>query len=382
MRASPRIALVAGETSGDQLGGALMAVLRDRYADVRFAGIGGSHMKARGLDAWWDSDELAVMGLVEVLSQLPRLLRLRKKLQKKLLGLRPDIFIGIDAPDFNLGLEKRLRAAGITTVHYVSPTVWAWRKGRVRTVGSAADMVLCMFPFEPALYRTIDIQARYIGHPIADEIPDRSDKGVARTALGLDPNNPCIAILPGSRRSEIERLAPHLLGAAELLARRDPELQFIAPMAGRSVRDLFESALDRHGSVECKRIDGQARSAIAAADLVLCASGTATMETMLINRPMVVVYRFNPTTYAIARGLRLVKSRFIAMPNILAGEELVPELEQHEVTAERIAAQAMALLDDPGRCTVIAQKFSALHATLRNDASEAAANCIQTLIES
>ena len=380
--AGPIIALVAGEKSGDQLGGALMAALRERYPDVRFAGIGGSNMKAHGLEAWWDSDELAVMGLAEVLSHLPRLFGLRKKLRKRLLELKPDIFIGIDAPDFNLGLEKSIRAAGITTVHYVSPTVWAWRKGRIKTVGAAADMVMCMFPFEPDLYRSIDVQARYIGHPIADEIPDHSDKENARSALGLDPLRPCIALLPGSRNTEIEKLALHLLGAAKILAQRDPGLQFVAPMAGQGVRALFESTLDKYGDVDCKAVDGQARTAIASADLVICASGTATMETMLINRPMVVVYRFSPLTYAIARGLRLVKSKFIAMPNILAGEELVPELEQNEVNARQIAAKAMALLDDPGRRAEIQQKFSALHATLRKDASHSAANCIQSLLES
>jgi lipid-A-disaccharide synthase len=381
---APVIALVAGELSGDQLGAALIATLKERFPQARFAGIGGAGMKAQGLDAWWDCDELAVMGLAEVVSHLPRLLRLRKELGRRLLDLKPDVMIGIDAPDFNLGLEKRLRKEGITTVHYVSPTVWAWRSGRVKSIGAAADMVMCLFPFEPDFYRSYDVAAQYTGHPMADEIsnrtPDRSDKTEARLALGLDPDAPCIALLPGSRRGEVGRMSPHMLGAAARLSQHYPGMQFVAAMASTQTRQLFDSALRKHGAVQCKVTDGQARLAISAADLVICASGTATLETMLINRPMVVVYRVSYFTYALIHGLKLFKSRFFSLPNILAGEEWVPELRQYQANAEQIAAECTAWLDDPDRCARVQRKFTELHSALRKDAAQSAADCVQTLL--
>jgi lipid-A-disaccharide synthase len=361
------------------LGGALMAALKDIFPDAKFAGIGGPCMKAQGLDAWWDYDELAVMGLAEVLKHLPRLLRLRKTLRRRLLEIKPDILIGIDAPDFNLGLEKQLRDAGVTTVHYVSPTVWAWRQGRVKNIAASADMVMCLFPFEPDFYRDHGVAAHYTGHPMADEISLHNDKHTARRELGLDQQARCIALLPGSRMGEVTRLSPHLLGAAELLAVNEPGTRFIAPMAGAKVRGHFESALQQHSGVQCKIIDGQARLAISAADLVICASGTAALETMLINRPMVVVYRLNPITYAIMR--RMLKSRFWSLPNILAGEKLVPELAQKQVNARQIAAESAAWLDDPDRCGDVSGKFSRLHRDLQKDAASSAAECIRSLLQ-
>lgn len=381
MDQSPLIALVAGESSGDQLGGALMAELKTLMPGARFVGVGGDRMTAEGLEAWWHYEQLAVMGIAEVVSHLPRLLRLRKALHERLLAARPDVLIGIDAPDFNLGLERRVRAAGIKTVHYVSPTVWAWRQGRVKTIGAAADRVLCLFPFEPKFYAQHGVDARYTGHPLADQVPMHSDARAARAELGLDPDGPCIALLPGSRAGEVKRLTPHLLGAAVLLRQNRPELQFVAPMASAGIRTLFESFLHAQGTLDCVRTDGQARRAMTAADLVLCASGTATLEAMLVKRPMVVVYRFNPLTYLLGRGLRLMKSPWFALPNILAGRTIVPELEQHQVTARRIAVEAEAWLDDPERVAEAVAEFSRQHERLAVDAARSAADCIKDLLE-
>lgn len=373
--------MVAGESSGDQLGGALMAALKHRYPGAVFVGIGGPRMRAEGLECWWDSDQLAVMGLVEVLAHLPRLSGLRKSLRARLLELTPDILIGIDSPDFNLGLEKQLRSRGITTVHYVSPTIWAWRQGRVKKIGKAADQVLCLFPFEPDFYHAHNVSAKYTGHPLADEIPEQADTAAAQQTLGLDQNFRYVALLPGSRRAEVEKLSPHLIGAAKLLMQKYPDIRFIAPMAGKSVRQLFEAALGDHSDVPCQLYDGQVREVLAAAQLVLCASGTVTLETMLINRPMVVVYRFNHLSYAIGRSLRLFKSRFFSLPNILANEELVPELVQYQVTAGRIFSEAVAWLENPPRVAATRARFSELHTALRKDASRSAAACIEALLE-
>lgn len=381
MDQSPLIALVAGESSGDQLGGALMAELKTLLPGARFVGVGGERMAEEGLEAWWHCEELAVMGIAEVVSHLPRLLRLRKALRERLLAERPDVLIGIDAPDFNLGLERRVRTAGTRTVHYVSPTVWAWRQGRVRTIGAAADLVLCLFPFEPKFYAQHGVDARYTGHPLADQVPMHNDARAAREQLGLDPERPCIALLPGSRSGEVKRLAPRLLGAAKLLRQSRPELQFVAPMASAGMRALFESFLRDEASIDCLLTNGQARRAMAAADLVLCASGTATLEAMLVKRPMVVVYRFNPLTYLLGRGLRLMKSPWFALPNILAGRGVVPELEQHQVTALRIAAEAEAWLDDPGRVAAAVAEFTRQHERLSVNAARSAANCIKDLLE-
>jgi len=380
MQANPQIALVAGETSGDQLGGALIRELKKLFPGAQFMGVGGPLMKEQGLEAWWDSDELAVMGLLEVLRHLPRLLRLRKKLRDRLLKQKPDIFIGIDAPDFNLGLEKQLRKAGITTVQYVSPSVWAWRQGRVKKIAASADLVMCLFPFEPDFYASHGIEARYTGHPMADEIPDYSDKASARTELGMNPNAGCIALLPGSRAGEVARLGAPLLGAASLLVRQYPGLQFIAPMASKGTRQQFESMLKEEQGLSCKVIDGNARLAISAADLVICASGTAALEAMLIGRPMVIIYRLSSASYILVRGLRLLKSRFFSLPNTLADEPLVPELAQQQVNPRRIFDEAVAWMDDPARCDEVLEKFQEIHRILKKDAARSAAECIRSLL--
>jgi lipid-A-disaccharide synthase len=384
MSTNPIIALVAGEASGDQLGGALIPELLKIYPDARFVGIGGPLMKAQGMEIWWQSEELAVMGLAEVISHLPRLLGLRKKLRNRLLIEQPDIFIGIDAPDFNLGLEKQLRRASIPTVHYVSPSVWAWRQGRVKKIGKSADLVLCLFPFEPQLYKSHGVEAQYTGHPMADEIgisnDSDKDKLDARVQIGIEPSQPCIAILPGSRTSEVERLSSPLLAAAGLLVHQYPELQFIAPMAGEKAAATFKTELDKQADLNCLLLDGQARLAMQAADVVLCASGTAALETMLVNRPMVVVYRLSGLSYAIVKILKLVKSEFFSLPNVLAGKKLVPELGQNEVTANRIANEAANWLDNSEHCLSVSQRFSEIHRHLRKNAAASAAQAISSLM--
>ena len=377
----PTIALVAGEASGDQLGAALMDRLRERYPQAKFAGIGGKQMQAAGMESWWDAEELAVFGLFEVLSHFPRLLRLRRELHRRLQALAPDVFIGIDAPDFNLGLEIKLRRAGIKTVHYVSPTVWAWRPKRVRKIGRAADLVLCLFPFEPGFYSGHGVPATYVGHPMADQVTADRDPIPARNRLGLDPDLKTIALLPGSRTGEVSRLAEPMIESARILAAERPELQFVAAIANGSVRQVFQQALDRLDFHAISLVENDPRSVIAAADAVICASGTATLETMLVNRPMVVTYRIAPASYALAKSLRLIRTPLFALPNILAGEMLVPELIQQDATSERLAAETGRWLDDGNARLALQEKFDEIHRQLRCDASTRAAEAIAGLLE-
>jgi len=370
------IALVAGEASGDQLGAALMRAIRASKPDTRFAGIGGPMMKAEGMDCWWDSGQLSVMGLFEVINHIPRLFALRKQLLARLVGLKPDVFIGIDAPDFNLGVEKRLKARAIPVIHYVSPTVWAWRPGRVKSIAKATDRVMCLFPFEPGWYQQQSVTADYTGHPLADEIPLQVSAVDARATLGVECDGPCVALLPGSRLSEVGKLSRPMLEAAGILAERYPGIRFLMPAATELVRDSFESELLEHPGVNCRVFSNHSKDVMAAADVVICASGTATLEVMLVNRPMVVCYRLAGMTYVLAKWFRLVKTRFFALPNILSNEALVPELLQHEVTGQRIAEEVSSWLDQPGRCKDLEQRFDLLHRQLRIDAATTAASVV------
>ncbi|MFC1740292.1 lipid-A-disaccharide synthase [Pseudomonadota bacterium] len=379
---TPIIALVAGEASGDQLGAALMERLRERYPGVRFAGIGGKHMKAAGLESWWDSEELALFGLVEVLSHLPRLFRLRRQLIKRLLELAPDVFIGIDAPDFNLGLEIKLRRRGIRTIQYVSPTVWAWRQRRVKKIARAADLVLCLFPFEPDFYRELGVKAVYVGHPMADQIDADTDPASARSHLGLTPTAPAIALLPGSRSGEVSRLAEPMIEAARLLRQEYPAIQFAAALANETVKQLFQDTMNRLDFHHIKLIVHEPRSVIAAADAVMCASGTVALETMLINRPMTVTYQLAPTTTFLLKHLRLIKPQLFSLPNILAGEMLVPELIQEASTAENLALETRRWLDEAQATTTLKKRFLEIHHRLRCDASRQAAKAVSGLLES
>jgi lipid-A-disaccharide synthase len=370
------IGLVAGEASGDQLGAALIHAIRSRRPDIHFAGIGGPLMKAAGMETWWDADQLSVMGLFEVINHLPRLFALRRQLIARLLALKPDVFVGIDAPDFNLGVEKKLKARSIPVIHYVSPTVWAWRSGRVKTIAQSADRVMCLFPFEPAFYQQQAVTADYTGHPIADEIPLQVGTDSARTALGIEKDGLSIALLPGSRLGEVQKLSVHMLDAAAILTKRFPDVIFLMPAATQLIRDNFKSELSGYPGVDCRIFSARSKDVMAAADVVICASGTATLEVMLVNRPMVVCYRFAAMTYRLGMWFKLVKSRFFALPNILASEALVPELLQHEVTGQRIAEEVFRWLDQPGLCDELQQRFSLLHRQLRMGAAATAAGVV------
>jgi lipid-A-disaccharide synthase len=381
-----RIALVAGEASGDQLGTGLILALRERFPDAEFAGVGGDGMRAAGMDTWFDASELAVMGLAEVLSHLPRLLRLRGALRRRLLDWAPDVFIGIDAPDFNLGLERWLKDRGIRTVHYVSPSVWAWRERRAERIGRSADRVLCLFPMEPPIYARHGVDARFVGHPLADAMTLDPDRPAARARLGLDPTAPVLALLPGSRLGEIARLAGDFLDAAALVQAAVPALQVVAPMASAQARGVFEGVLASHAAADVLQpvlriTDGDARAAMVASDVVLLASGTATLEAMLAQRPMVVAYKLATVTHAIVKGLGLLKVDRYALPNVLAGERVVPELMQRDCTPQALAQAVLHWLGDPAAVAALQPRFRAIHAQLRRDASAQAAGVVAELLQ-
>lgn len=373
-----RIGIVAGEASGDQLGAELIEALRRLAPHARFEGVAGPAMRAAGCAPIADSEGLAVMGLVEVLGHLPSLLALRGRLRRRFVDERIDVYVGIDSPDFNLGLAQRLRAAGLTTVQYVSPQFWAWRPGRVKSMAHAADLVLCLLPFEQSFYERHGVHARYVGHPLADRIPDRSPRAPARRALGLPEDAQVVALLPGSRASEVKRLADAFAGAARWLAARRPALRFVAPMANATVRPHFERALARVG-MQVTLVDGRAEEAIAAADVVLVASGTATLQTLLIKRRMVVAYRVATLTRWIMQGFGLLKIDRYAMPNLLAGRDVVPEIMQDAVTPEALGRAVLNELDSPAREDELVRIFDAIHRELRRDASAQAAHAVLEL---
>lgn len=389
----PLIALIAGEDSGDQLGADLIAALRQRYPDARFVGIGGARMQAVGFESWYDIKELSLFGFAEVISHLPRLLRLRKELLARLIAAKPAVVVGIDAPDFNLGVEKRLRAAGLRTVHYVSPSVWAWREKRAEKIGHSADRVLCLFPMEPAIYARHGIDARFVGHPLADRFALVSDRVGARDFLQLPQNAPVLAVLPGSRASEVAQLGRIFLDAARQVAENLPGLRIVIPAANERVKASIEALLgNTKGEDAPLLLDGHAHEAMLAADVVLLASGTATLEAMLAKRPMVVGYRVSPVSYRIARALNMLKTDIYSLPNILArangmGEDtlLVPELMQDDFTADKLAAATLALFHDSDRRGAIVAAFERLHLALRGDlegqAGDMAATAVAELIE-
>ena len=371
-----KIILVAGEASGDQLGAALIRAILLKEPDTRFAGIGGPLMKAEGCDCWWDTSQLSLMGLFEVISHLPRLVKLRRQLVQRVVEHKPDVFIGIDAPDFNLGVEKRLKARSIPVIHYVSPTIWAWRSGRIKTITKSTDRVMCLFPFEPDCYKQSPVAADYTGHPLADAIDLEVDTEPARAALDVETGSICIALLPGSRMSEVEKLSNAMFDAASILSKRYPDMCFLVPAATELIGQYLRSMLLGYPGVNCRVLSGQSKEVMAAADVVICASGTATLEVMLVNRPMVVCYRVSGMTYKLTKWFRMMKTRFFSLPNILAGEQLVPELIQHEVTAQRIADEVVRWLDQPELTDSLKQRFDALHRVLKIDAAATAARVV------
>ena len=374
------IGLVAGESSGDNLGAGLIAAIRAEAPEARFVGVAGPRMKAAGCESLADSEELAVMGLFEVLHHLPRLLGIRRHVRRAMLDLRPDVFVGIDAPEFNLGLAPALHGAGIRTVQYVSPQVWAWRRGRAARMARFLDLVLCLLPFERGVYDGVGLRSIFVGHPLADQLPLEPDRGAARRTLGLAEDGRIVAVLPGSRSGEVMRLAADFAGAVAWLAARRPGLVFVAALAGAKTRATFEAALAREApGVPVSIVVGNTQAALAASDVVLVASGTATLETLLSKRPMVVAYRLGALTAFALRGLGLLKAPFFAQPNLLAGRRVVPELAQGDVTPERLGRELGRWLDEPEAVAELEALFTALHRQLRQGASGQAAAAVLAL---
>ena len=371
-----KIAIVAGEASGDQLAAALMAALRVRRPDIEFVGMGGPAMQAHGLRSWFDYGRLSVMGLVEVLKHLPDLLRLRKQLLARIVAEKPDVVIGVDAPDFNLGLEKRCKAAGLRTVHFVSPSVWAWREKRAARIAESADRVLCLFPMEPPIYARYGVDAVFVGHPMADAVPLEPERAAARAALEMDGGERVLAILPGSRLSEIQRLLPVFLQAAARIRQGLPGIRFCIPAADARCRQAIEAQLSIAGVDDVQVLDGRARTAMIAADAVLLASGTAALEAMLCKRPMAVAYRISPLTYRIVKLLGLLKVERFSLPNALSGRDLVPELMQDDCTPERIADTLLPMLARDAPDPALLAEYTRLHRQLRQDAAGRAADAV------
>lgn len=371
-----RVALVAGEASGDILGSGLMQALRARHPDIEFIGVGGPRMEAEGLSSYFPMERLSVMGLVEVLGRLPELLRRRKRLIRTLIEARPDVMIGIDAPDFTLGVEHKLRQAGLRTVHYVSPSVWAWRQKRVLKIREACDLMLALFPFEARFYEEHGVPVRFVGHPLANTIPLEADRAAARARLGLPADGQVLALMPGSRGGEVGKLGALFLDTAQRLLVERPGLRFVLPCASAARREQIEQMLQGREPLPLTLLDGASHEALAACDAVLIASGTATLEALLYKRPMVVAYRVAGLTYRILK--RLVKSPCISLPNLLAGRLLVPELIQDAATPQALAATLSPLLDDGSQQV---EFFDAIHRALRQDASAQAAEAVLQLVE-
>lgn len=376
-----RVGIAAGEHSGDTLGAAFIRALRLHLPDAEVFGVAGPKMVAAGCTPWVGVEALSVMGLTEVLRHLPRLLRLRRELVHRFLAAGTDVFVGIDFPEFNLRLAGPLKAAGVPTVQYVSPQVWAWRQGRVKTIGRAIDVILCLLPFEAEFYARHGVRAVFVGHPLADEIPLESDRPAARRALGLGPEGPVIALLPGSRLAEVSRLAAPFVAAAARIREQRPQAQFLAPMASAATAEVFaREAAQVADAPEIRRLEGRAQEVLAAADGVIVASGTATLETLLTGRPMVVAYRMSPLTAFLLRALGMVKVRYFSQPNLLAGRALVPEFLQEQVTGAALGDALLGELKEPQRVVELQQEFTAIHRQLRMGGAERAVQAVLELL--
>jgi lipid-A-disaccharide synthase len=375
-----KIALVAGEASGDLLAAELMRALKDLHPNVQFIGLGGPNMQAQGLNSWFDYKSLSIMGFVEVLKHLPALLKLRKNLLQRIIAEKPDVVIGIDAPDFNLGLEKKCKQAGLCTVHFVSPSIWAWRQKRAAKMAQCCDLMLCLFPMEPPIYAQYGVNALFVGHPLADSIALHPDSQPAIQSLGLQGLE-SLAILPGSRLSEIDKLLPTFIGAAQLLHREFPDLQFLIPAANAQCK----AAITQHVQQRLPNthiLDGQSQNAILASQAVLLASGTATLETMLCKRAMVVAYKISPITYFIVKLLGLIKIKSFSLPNVLAGQDLVPELIQDQCTPKALANALRPYLADVHNTDALTQRFVDIHLQLKKNAAQQAALAVLELVQS
>ncbi|MBK9956394.1 MAG: lipid-A-disaccharide synthase [Rhodocyclaceae bacterium] len=370
------VAMVAGEASGDLLAAHLIAALKRHLPEARFVGIGGSQMQREGFDAWWPSGKLAVHGYAEALRHYRELAGIRKRLLARLIDRRPDVFIGVDAPDFNLWLEERLKARGVPTIHYVSPSVWAWRAGRLGKIARSVSHVLALFPFEPDIYRRNGIPVSYVGHPFADMIPLEVNRVAAKEQLGVAKAAPVFALLPGSRQSELRQLASLWVDTAKCLRERFPDSVFLVPLVSRETRRMFEEAIWRQGAQELpfKLLFGHAREALAACDAALVASGTATLEAALLKAPMVIAYRLAPLSWHLMRRMRL--QPWIGLPNILAGRFVVPEFIQQDASAENLAQALGNLVGDAQVKAAIERVFQSLHRQLRQGTADKAAAAI------
>ena len=380
MDGAARVAMVAGEASGDLLAGLLLDGLHARWPQLQAGGIGGPQMARRGFDAWWPQEKLAVSGYVEVLRHYRELAGIRDQLRRRLLQERPRVFIGVDAPDFNLDLEAGLKQAGIRTVHFVCPSIWAWRAGRTEKIRRSADHVLCLFPFEPALLARHDIPATYVGHPLASVIPMAADRSAARRALGLREDGAVLAILPGSRAAEVRHLAPIFFAAAARIRRARPDLQLVVPALPARQAAIAQAARAAGLGAELEIVAGRSHEVLAACDLTLIASGTATLEAALFKRPMVIAYRLNWLTYRLMRRQQL--QPWIGLPNILCEDFVVPELIQDRANPDALAAAVLEWLAAPARMAAVQERFTALHQLLRRDTATLATDAIEQVIQS
>lgn len=372
------VGIVAGETSGDILAAGLIRALKVHNPAIRFVGVAGPLMQKEGCEAWFEMEELSVMGIVEVLKRLPRILKIRRDLIKRFKQIKPDLFIGVDAPDFNLDVEKRLKQVGIKTVHYVSPSVWAWKQKRVFKIKKATDLILVFLPFEKAFYDRFDVNCQFIGHKMADDIPLSPDTMVARAELNIPPGVPCLAILPGSRHAEVELLSTAFLDVAQQLKHQLPELHFVVPLVNEKRRQQFLTIKQQVApNLSLQLLDGQARCAMIASNAALLASGTATLECMLAKCPMVVAYRLKPLTYWLVK--KLIKIPYVSLPNILADEQIVREFIQQDCTPDNLAAALYPLLTESQDALKV--RFFQLHQIIRCDADQQAASAVLALID-
>jgi lipid-A-disaccharide synthase len=377
-----KVGIVAGEASGDILGAGLIRALREHYPDLQVEGIGGALMEAEGCRSFFAQDRLAVMGLIEPLKRLPELLRIRRYLREYFLANPPDVFVGIDSPDFNLSLEESLRKAGIKTVHYVSPSVWAWRQGRIKKIARAVDLVLTLFPFEEKFYQDHassypNLRAVCVGHPLADSIPMQSDSAAARTALAIPLTSPVVALLPGSRAGEVERMGRLFFDVARWCIAQKKALLFVVPAANRARKMQLQTMLANYPELAVQLVDGKSQLCMAASDVVLMASGTTTLEAMLLKKPMVVAYKMAKLSYAIIS--RLLKVPYVSLPNLLANKKLVPEFLQETATVENLGQALLNVFNNPAQVQEMQQQFITIHKDIQRDASRCAARAIVAL---
>ncbi|MDR5779231.1 lipid-A-disaccharide synthase [Caballeronia sp. LZ065] len=376
----PRVAMVAGEPSGDLLAASLLKGLKGALPEgTRYSGIGGPRMTAEGFEAHWPMDKLTVRGYVEALKHIPEILGIRNEIRRQLLAEPPSVFIGVDAPDFNFGLEQPLREAGIPTIHFVCPSIWAWRGGRIKKIVKAVDHMLCVFPFETALMEKAGVAASYVGHPLADEIPLEPDTPGARRQLGIAAGGPVIAVLPGSRRSEIALIGPTFFDAMELMQQREPGVRFLMPAANPALRELLRPLVDAHPNLSLTITDGNAQRAMTAADAILVKSGTVTLEAALLKKPMVISYKVPWLTGQIMKRQGYLP--YVGLPNILAGRFVVPELLQHFATPEALADATLKQLNDDANRRTLTDIFTEMHIALRQNTSQKAAEAVARVLD-